>query len=377
MAALEFKRCERPTLGLELELQLLNEVDGDLCAGIDALLERFPGSEIVKPELFQSCVEINSGICDDVRAMHLRLLLLVRRIIAEAAGLGMRICGAGTHPFCERFALITHRPRYRDLAERYGYLARNQMTYATHIHVGMSSGEQAIRVMRHLTACLPVFLAAAANSPFWRGRDTRFACFRQRVLATSQSYGVPPRFDSWEAFRRYYVDAGKAGLLESVRDVHWDIRPHPDFGTLELRVMDAQSSVGRAAAAAAFVQAVVVYLENTPDEALDPLWPRELPVWLERHNYFEASHLGLDTPYVDGPRPPTRTLGSVFHDLVRIVMPVARSLGSEDSVQRFLVDTTTDAGYRHQHRLLRDTGSLPATVSALARELETETAGLA
>ena len=305
--------------------------------------------------------------------MQRRLRSLVAQVIAAAAGLKMRICGAGAHPFCHRFALITHLPRFRELKAQFGYLACNQMTYATHVHVAMASGDQAMRVMRLLAPSLPVLLAAAANSPFWRGLETHYASFRQRVLAASRSYGLPQLFDDWATFERFLADARDMDVFRSVRDIHWDLRPHPDFGTLELRVMDAQSSIASAAELAALVQALMVYLARTPDDQLDPRLPRQLPGWLERHNYFEASRLGLAAPLVEGRGRKPRRMGDVALDLVDIVLPVARSLNAESFLLGFAGRLGATVGYRHQLDLFRRTGSLLATVAALAGELEEET----
>ncbi len=123
------------------------------------------------------------------------------------------------------------------MQKSYGWLGQNQVTFATHGHLGLPSGEEAVTLMRELKPFLPLLVALSASSPCWHGADTRFAAFRHRVRAASRTYGIPPDFLDWEAFQRFLTTMRRAGLLRTVRDIHWDLRPSPHFGTLEVRVM--------------------------------------------------------------------------------------------------------------------------------------------
>ena len=136
------------------------------------------------------------------------------------------------------------------------------MTYAFHVHVGMTNGDEAISLMRSLRPYLPILIAVSASSPFWWGHDSGYACYRQRVLASMRSYGIPPHFDSWKEFSDFFKSAQRAKTFHSVDDIHWDIRPRPDMGTLEIRVMDSQPTIQEAKMLAAFVYVLVEYLKG-------------------------------------------------------------------------------------------------------------------
>ena len=172
---MEFNGCTEPTVGVEWELQLVDAETLDLYNGILPLMEFFPDTEFVKPEYIQSCVELTSCIAEtsDVAVAHIRQTLA--KILQRSRELEMSICGAGTHPFCRRLALITPTPRYRRLKKNTGVLAHTQIAFSTHVHIGMRSGDEAMRAMSHLIPALPAFIALSANSPLWRGHKTGHA----------------------------------------------------------------------------------------------------------------------------------------------------------------------------------------------------------
>nr|BAL52415.1 hypothetical conserved protein [uncultured Gammaproteobacteria bacterium]BAL54529.1 hypothetical conserved protein [uncultured Gammaproteobacteria bacterium]BAL56663.1 hypothetical conserved protein [uncultured Gammaproteobacteria bacterium] len=294
-----FKGSRQVTLGLEWELQILDRKSLDLADRIQWVLEALPEVPWIKPELIQSCVEIASKVCTGLEELKAHLEALLRQLQSVCSDLDLCLCGAGTHPFCRRLAKITPLPRYLKQKSLYGYLARSQITFATHVHLGMPDAQTALKLMREFKACLPVLIALSANSPFWRGYPTGFACYRQRILASGRSYGIPPSFSDWAQFCRFFALMQRAQVFASLRDIHWDIRPRPDLGTLEVRAMDAQSSLQDALAIAAFVQALANYFLETSPEFRPSLVPRSLPWWLEKENYFQATRLGSSARYLD------------------------------------------------------------------------------
>lgn len=212
---MRFSASPALTVGLELELQLLDADSLDLADGIVPLLELVPGRRGVKPEFIQHTVELVTPPCRscDELSRHLGALLSV--VHERAGSLGMRLAGAGTHPFSRRRALITPLPRYIGMAKRAGFLARTQLTWGTHVHIGMPDGDTAVRVMSALRPMLPVLIALAANSPFLHGVDTGFASYRHRILAATRSYGLPPDFRSWADYARLLAMAHRAGVFDS------------------------------------------------------------------------------------------------------------------------------------------------------------------
>ena len=324
---MQFNPSPEYTIGVEWELQLLDANTLDLADGIMPLMEFFPGATHVKPEFIQSCVELTSCIAknSDEAVVHLRQLLA--RLLRRCDELEMSLCGAGTHPFCRKLALITPSPRYRHLEKAAGHLAHVQITFATHAHVGMRSGDQAMRAMSRMIPAMPVLIALSANSPFWRGHDTGHVAYRHRILAAAPSFGLPTRFDSWLEFERFLAAATRAGMIRHFKDIHWDIRPHPDFGTLEIRVMDAAPNLRVVHGLIAMAHCLALGLAEVSARDIETLLPLELPPWIENQNRYKAGMVGLDAEYIVDDSGHHRPLREVAADLLAFCRPIASDLG--------------------------------------------------
>lgn len=367
---MKFSTCPEPTIGVEWELQLLNAESLDLADGIMPLMEFYPDSPFVKPEYIQSCVELNSKPCPTASAAVDHLHSLARGVGKKCERLGMRLCSAGTHPFGRRLALITPTRRYHRMEKNHGYIGHNQITFATHIHVGMRSGDDAIRVMRYLTPCLPVLMAVSANSPFWRGYDSGYAAYRHRILAATPHYGLPPYFGGWNEFVEAFNMAQRARMIESFKDIHWDIRPHPDFGTLEVRVMDAQIDLDALRMIAALTRSLVVYIADQSDELLDRALPARLPYWIERENHYRASHQALAAQYIIDEKGQTRPLMKLVTDIIEQATPAAEKIGEGATMNALQEWVEHGAGYQEQRRVFAETSSLLEVVRHLAAVLD-------
>lgn len=371
-ARLEFNPSPEPTLGAELELQLLDAETLDLQNGIVPLMDLYPDAVHIKPEFIQSCVELSTPICANVAELRDHLGVLLGRLRPGCRKLGMSLCGAGTHPFGRHLALITPLPRYLKLEDAAGFLAHQQLTFATHVHVGMPSGDIAVHTLNRVNPLLPALLALSANSPFWRGYDSGFASYRHRIVAANRSYGRPPYFDDWSDFESFYHSARTAGMVESMKDIHWDIRPRPNLGSLEIRVMDAQSTVMDASRIAALVHALCVYLIHTPASEIDPRLPRQLPWWLEKENHFRASHFGLDAPQICQMDGQTRPIRHLVRDLFDVVRPTATELGITDELDGLIESVEAGSGYTAQRNVYAESESCREVVQWLAARLDGE-----
>ena len=257
------------------------------------------------------------------------------------------------------------------MEEASGYLAHTQITYSTHVHVGMESGDQAMRVMRRLVPAIPAFIAISANSPFWRGHRTGHAAYRQRILATTPNYGLPTVFETWRDFSDFYDVARRAGVVRHFKDIHWDIRPHPDFGTLEIRVMDSASNLRMLHGLVAFVRAMALRVSQaTEREYADVLTPG-LPFWIDKQNSYSASVNGLDARYIVNAEGGTRPLRDLVSDLIDFSVPAARAhdeiAGLE--IARSILDA--GAGYEAQLRAHDGAHSARAVVEMLKADLRT------
>lgn len=371
MTTLNFISSEPFTLGVELELQLLDRQSLDLVDGIIPLMEIYSDSLHVKPEFIQNTVEITTKICKNAAEVAADLQRIAVSLRENALRIGMRLCGAGTHPFCQRQAAITPLPRYQQLERECGYISHNQITYATHVHVGMISGEDAIYIMRRLKPFLPLLIAVSANSPFWRGSESSFASYRHRILSASRSYGIPPSFQSWKQFDEFFATVSRAGVFNHVRDIHWDIRPCPHYGTVEVRAMDAQTTIAEAAMLAALIRVLAVYLLRQKGSGSEVCVVPALPWWLEKENHYQATHLGMAANYVCSPLGQIKPLRMVWFELFPELMAVALELGEEEYLEqlnRKVVENTL--GYIRQQEIFQETGSLFAVVTALANEFD-------
>ncbi|MDH3747869.1 MAG: YbdK family carboxylate-amine ligase [Gammaproteobacteria bacterium] len=366
---MDFEPSAGPTVGVEWELQLLDPITLDLVDGIMPLMEFFPRAERVKPEYIQSCVELTTRVCNDSAEAIADISGTLTKALQRCKELEMGLCGAGTHPFCRRLALITPLPRYKRIAANTGILSHTQITFSTHVHVGMSSGDEAMHAMSLLIPAVPVFIAMSANSPFWRGHETGHAAYRHRILAAAPNYGLPERFADWQQFKRFIGAAERCGMIETFKDIHWDIRPHPDFGTLELRTMDSVSDSKRLLALVAFVRSLVLRLANTSVAEAATLLPLNLPRWAEKQNRYRAAHSGLDAEFIVNASGEHRPLRDLAADLIDFSRATAAQYGETTGLALASELLTQKPDYQRQREAFDRAKLLPNVVSELQCEL--------
>ena len=369
---MEFKASPSSSVGIEIELQLLDPDTLDLIDGILPLLAGQPNWPAIKSEYNQSTVEIVSKPCATIRELESDVASILASLQARCQDLKMSLCGAGTHPFCNRLATVTPLPRCLAQQARDGYLGNLLMTCALHVHVGMPSGDEAIAMMAALKPYLPILLALSASSPFWWGYDTGFASYRQRVLASMRNYGLPPTFKSWREFTELFQSGRAAGMFDSIRDIHWDLRPRPDFGTLEIRVMDSQPTLREALALTAFVHSLIVYRQHCHREGMTGFLLTPCHGWFEKENYFRASHLGLDAGYIEDDRGNSRPIAAMVKDILEALAPTADQLGETEYLKFLENRLEGGSSYSRQRRVFQQTGSQKEVVAALVRELQEE-----
>ncbi len=359
------------TLGIEEELMILDPRDWGLTNRIDALLEETDDEEHVKPELLESVLEIATPPAQDIREAGEALRRLRVTVMAAAERRGLAIGSAGTHPFALwEDQRVTQRERYRELVATLHFVARRELIFGLHVHVGLDDAEKAIHVANGLREHLPVLLALSANSPFWRARNTGLASARMPIFRAFPRVGLPPAYDGWDDFAARIGFLIDAGAIEDYTWMWYDVRPHPNFGTVEVRAMDAQTRVEHTLGLAALVQALVRELAEHyeaggelavfPEEALDA-------------NRWLAARFGLQGELIDLPstrRVPARELAA---RLVERLEPHARALGSEAELEAVgdLIEHGTGA---ERQTLIYDTNEdfgdlLRAIVDATAPEV--------
>jgi carboxylate-amine ligase len=371
--SIEFHPSDTPSVGMEMEFQLVDSSSFALVDGVMPLLELYPDHTHVKSEFIQTTIEVASKPCQNVSELEEHMRELVWDLAKRSETLGLRLCGAGTHPFSQDLALITPLPRYLAMEKAFGLISHTQITFATHVHVGVHSGDEAVCLMAELKAYLPLLIALSANSPYWRGHETGFASYRQRILASSRSYGIPPDFLDWRAFEMFMATAIKAGMFASVHDIHWDIRPRPHLGTVEVRVMDAQATVSKAVALAAFVRMLIKFLQATREENRELRPCRSLHWWAEKDNCFNASRDGMAARVVNsdaGDVVPVRELiGRLFE-----LLPEYASDDTERGCLDRLIATAQHPPYQRQLEVGAKKG-LEDVVGALTEDLLAEASG--
>src|SRR5689334_6466835 len=261
---LEFRNSQALTVGVELELQLVNTNDFNLAPDADDLLRRAAadvhGGEL-KPEITQSMIEINSGVhrhCDTLLA---ELRMTRDRLAFHARRMNVAIAGGGTHPFQKwKDRKIYPTERFLSVSEKYGFLAKQFTVFGQHVHIGCASAEDAIYLTHALIRYVPHFVALAASSPFYQGVDTAFDSSRLSIVNTFPLSGTMPFVRDWQAFTEYFATMQGFGIVKSMKDFYWDVRPKPEFGTVEIRVCDTPLTVDRAAQIAAFAQALARWI---------------------------------------------------------------------------------------------------------------------
>jgi len=366
---MDFNRSYEPTVGVEWELQLVDTKTLDLYNGILPLMEFFPETEHVKPEYIQSCVELTSCVAktSDEAVRHVsNTLTHIQRRCRE---LEMDVCGAGTHPVCRELALITPTPRYLRLKQDAGHLAHRQITFSTHVHTGMRSGNEAIRAMSHLVPVLPAFIALSANSPFWRGYKTGHAAYRHRILAASPYYGLPVEFQNWAGFERFFDAARKSGMIRRLKDIHWDVRPSPVFGTLEIRTMDAAGDLQTLRALTAFARVMTLCMARASTAEVSRLFPLDLPRWIIKENCYRASHHGIDAMFIHDEQGSSRPLRGLIEELISFCQPTAAETGEGRNLALCRKILADGPGYTRQLEVYAASHSARAVVESLRNQL--------
>ncbi len=360
----EFKKSGSLSLGVELELQLVALSDFDLTAASPDMLELlgrkpFPGN--VTPEVTESMLEISTDVHVEHRALLDQLLRIRDALVRAGDRLNVGICGGGTHPFqlwSDR--RIFRKPRFKEVSALYGYLTKQFTIFGQHVHVGCTSGDEAMFLLHALNRYVPHFIALSASSPFVQGKDTLFNSARLNSVFAFPLSGRAPFLLRWEDFeRQYFAKMEHTGVVKSMKDFYWDIRPKPEYGTIELRVCDTPLSVVRAAALACYLQSLCRYLleRNEPD-------PAEDDYLVYNYNRFQACRFGLDGTLV---HPKTYEQLSLREDILgtlRRVQAHSEVLGCKPAIEHVeqIAHRGGDASYLRTRFL--DRGSVEGMVDA-------------
>ena len=361
------------TLGVEEEYMLLDPQTFDLVQHVDTVLTAVENGEFTErigPELMQSVVEISTPVCRTAADVDAELRRLRSYVTEIARGQDLRVGSAGTHPFSlfER-QRITARDRYRNLVDQLQYVARRELIFGLHIHVAVDDPEKAIHVTSALLMHLSELLALSANSPFWRGEATGLSSSRQMVFAAFPRSGPPPRFRDYADYAEVIGQLEKTGCIADYTHIWWDIRLHPRFGTIEVRVMDAVTRVEDTTALAAYVQGLVKFYSDRYEAG------NELPSYhriLTTENKWLAARYGLEAPVMDlvTGRRNRVPVAQLVRRALREIEPHARELGSERELEGIRDILDRGNGADRQLRIFNANRDIVEVVSEIADATE-------
>lgn len=314
-------------------------------------------------------VEVNTGVCDNAAAAERDLVVALSRLRAACAAEGVVLAGAGSHPFARhRERLVYPAERYAKLIDRNAWIARRLMIFGVHFHLGMPDRERAWQVLNGLTWYLPHLLALSASSPYWQGSDTGLASSRITIFEALPTAGHPCTFDDYAAFEDFYDAMLASRAITSIKDLWWDIRPHPDYGTIEIRICDGAATVREVVALAALAHALAARLLAGVD-AGERIAPP--PVWVLRENKWRASRWGIEADLVVDASGRNVPLKQDVERLAADLEPIARSqrAGAEFAGLGALLSRPS---YVRQRSVFKEQGTLDAVARSLVEEFAGE-----
>jgi carboxylate-amine ligase len=365
---LAFRPSAETTVGVELELQILDRDTGDLAPGAVPILKECAaeGLDGVSAELMQSMIEVKTGVCRNVGEVHAQLVPALRRVRNIAGSLGFDLAMAGTHPFHRtNRSVVFPDERYERIVDRLAWLAYQRVVFGLHVHVGVPSGDLAIGVTSMLVQYLPHLLALSANSPFWQGVDTGLKSTRAALYRLLPHAGVPRHFGNWKEFRNFCQVMKDCNALQSFKDIYWDIRPRPDFGTLEFRICDMPATMAQALGLVALIRCLVIdslrLLRERPHLRRGDMRRH----WIAVENKWLATRYGLSGMCIRTPGGKKRQLGQDVADLITRLMPAAREAGDHSFLLALQPIDKFESGAARQRRLYRETGNWKAVTDDL------------
>ena len=364
-----FHSSPSSSLGVEWELQLVDRETRQLTSGATEILaELSPDGEhpTAKAELLQSTIEVITGVCTTVPEAMADLAGTIAQVTALAEPRGLGLMCAGSHPITDwQSQQISDNPRYVKLIEDMQWLARRMQIFGVHVHVGVRSPDKAVAMVNALSSYIPHFLALSASSPYWVGSDTGLASSRSKVFEGLPTAGLPHQLNDWAQFEQYMETLIKTGTIDSIKEVWWDVRPHPTYGTVELRICDGLPTIAEVAMVAALSQCLVDTFDREIDKGYTLPTPRR---WVVQENKWRAARYGLDASIIVG-QDSVQPVRDALRELVQDMRSTAERLGC--SAELDLVEQVLEGGASYQRQravAAASGGDLTAVVDSLLAE---------
>ena len=367
-----FHPSAEPGMGVEIELQILDRDSGDLAPGAVQIIKECQAEKIdgVAAELMQSMIEVKTGICKNVDEVRDQLFARTRRVRNIASSLGFELAMGSTHPF-HRTSTSTVYPdeRYEKIRDRLAWVTYQRVMFGLHVHIGMPSGDMAIGAINLLMQYVPHLIAASASSPFWQGVDTGLASSRIALYRLLPHAGLPLYFANWKEFRNYCKVMMDCNTITSFKDIYWDIRPRPDFGTIEFRICDIPMTITETLRLVALIRALTVaglrLLEERPRLRRGDIKRH----WIAVENKWLATRYGLQAMYIRTPSGKRRPLATDLSELIDRLMPIAREFGDDKYLANLQPVSKIVTGSDQQRHHYREAGNWKALVDFMTKQL--------
>jgi carboxylate-amine ligase len=359
------------SLGVEIELQLIDPETRDLSSEAPRVFRILGDTEkSIKPEIFRSMVEVTTGVCETVEEVRVDLDNAIARLRAACDRIGVVLAGAGSHPFARhRQTLVFPSDRFDFLIERNRWVAKRLMIFALHLHVGMRDGDHAMAMINGMSRYLPYALALSASSPYWQGSDTGLASSRITIFEAMPTGGSPCQFHSWSEFRSFYDAATRAGALTSIKDLWWDIRPHPDLGTVEIRICDGLPTISEVVGVVTVLQSIYAWLDGRYRDGEELRAP---PMWVMRENKWRATRWGIEAEVIVDEAGQTRPLMGEIEKLIEIIEPHTVSPGAREELRRVQQRLRAGLPYERQRAVYDVTNDLVSVTDSLVEEFSSD-----
>lgn len=358
------------TIGIEEEYQIIDVESRDLVSHVSKIIEGSKAtlSENLKHEMHESMIEMETGICSNIKEARAELTELRRDLIRIAHEQNLRVSGGGTHPFSHwKENTITQGERYIKIVDDMGDVARENLIFGLHVHIGIPNREEGVRIQNVVRYFLPHVYALSTNSPFWIGRNTGFKSYRQEVFAKFPRTGIPSYFSSLAEFDSYIDLMIKTGTIDNAKKIWWDLRVHPFYPTIEFRICDMPLRLDETVCLAAIMQALVAKIYKLHQQNLSFRSYRRL---LLNENKWRASKKGIEAELIDFGKEKSIPYSELLGEVLEFIDDVVDELDCRKEVEYAWEILKNGTGADRQLEIYRETGDLTKVVDYMVSETE-------